>query len=155
MKTQIPATRRSRFHLTSPRSIGDVMPENNISWKSYNDQWDNYLRDKYQLNYGRVLFHLVMIQVSVGSELFLRRDESLRGTARYLSTMTPATYENQEEPMPFPRAVAPTPSARLPNTLRRGSRSRQPIQDKQAGRASRPRLLTSNRARACNLVQWC
>jgi phospholipase C len=39
---------------TSQRSIGDVMLENNISWKSYNDQWNNYLRDKYQLNYGKV-----------------------------------------------------------------------------------------------------
>jgi phospholipase C len=36
---------------TSQRSIGDVMLENNISWKSYNDQWDSYLNDKYQLNY--------------------------------------------------------------------------------------------------------
>jgi phospholipase C len=39
---------------TSQRSIGDVMLENHISWKSYNDQWDNYLNDKYQLNYGKV-----------------------------------------------------------------------------------------------------
>ena len=39
---------------TSQRSIGDVMLENNISWKSYNDQWDRYLGDKYQLNYGKV-----------------------------------------------------------------------------------------------------
>jgi phospholipase C len=39
---------------TSQRSIGDVLLENNISWKSYNDQWDNYLNDKYQLNYGKV-----------------------------------------------------------------------------------------------------
>src|SRR5215831_8852313 len=39
---------------TSQRSIGDVMLENNISWRSYNDQWDNYLNDKYQLNYGKV-----------------------------------------------------------------------------------------------------
>jgi phospholipase C len=39
---------------TSQRSIGDVLLENNISWKSYNDQWDNYLRDKYQLNYFKV-----------------------------------------------------------------------------------------------------
>jgi len=30
------------------------MLENNISWKSYNDQRDNYLRDKYQLNYFKV-----------------------------------------------------------------------------------------------------
>jgi phospholipase C len=39
---------------TSQRSIGDVLLENNISWKSYNDQWDRYLTDKYQLNYGKV-----------------------------------------------------------------------------------------------------
>ena len=39
---------------TSQRSIGDVLLENNISWKSYNDQWDRYLSDKYQLNYGKV-----------------------------------------------------------------------------------------------------
>jgi phospholipase C len=39
---------------SSQRSIGDVMLENNVSWKSYNDQWDNYLTDKYQLNYFKV-----------------------------------------------------------------------------------------------------
>ncbi len=39
---------------TSQRSIGDVLLENNISWKSYNDQWDRYLGDKYQLDYGKV-----------------------------------------------------------------------------------------------------
>ena len=39
---------------TSQRSIADVLLENNISWKSYNDQWDRYLGDKYQLNYGKV-----------------------------------------------------------------------------------------------------
>jgi phospholipase C len=39
---------------TSQRSIGDVLLENNISWKSYNDQWDRYLSDKYQLDYGKV-----------------------------------------------------------------------------------------------------
>jgi phospholipase C len=39
---------------TSQRSIGDVLLENNISWKSYNDQWDAYLNDRYQLNYGKV-----------------------------------------------------------------------------------------------------
>lgn len=39
---------------TSQRSIGDVLLENDISWKSYNDQWDAYLNDKYQLNYGTV-----------------------------------------------------------------------------------------------------
>jgi phospholipase C len=39
---------------TSLRSIADVMLENNVSWKSYNDQWNQYLTDKYQLNYGTV-----------------------------------------------------------------------------------------------------
>jgi phospholipase C len=39
---------------TTQRSIADVLMENNISWKSYNDQWDRYLTDKYQLNYGKV-----------------------------------------------------------------------------------------------------
>jgi phospholipase C len=31
-----------------------VLLENNVSWKSYNDQWDTYLNDKYQLDYGKV-----------------------------------------------------------------------------------------------------
>jgi len=39
---------------TSQRSIGDVLLEHNVSWKSYNDQWDAYLNDKYQVNYGTV-----------------------------------------------------------------------------------------------------
>jgi phospholipase C len=39
---------------TSQRSIGDVLLEHNVSWKSYNDQWDAYLNDKYQQNYGTV-----------------------------------------------------------------------------------------------------
>jgi phospholipase C len=39
---------------TSQRSIGDVLLENNVSWKSYNDQWNAYLGDKYQVNYGTV-----------------------------------------------------------------------------------------------------
>ena len=39
---------------TSQRSIADVLLENNVSWKGYNDQWDAYLGDKYQLNYGTV-----------------------------------------------------------------------------------------------------
>jgi phospholipase C len=45
---------------TSQRSIGDVLLENNVSWKSYNDQWNQYAGlngfpgDKYQLNYGTV-----------------------------------------------------------------------------------------------------
>jgi len=39
---------------TSQRSIGDVLLENNVSWKSYNDQWDTYLTDKYQQEFGKV-----------------------------------------------------------------------------------------------------
>jgi len=39
---------------TNQRSIADVLLENHVSWKSYNDQWNRYLTDKYQLNYGIV-----------------------------------------------------------------------------------------------------
>ena len=39
---------------TTQRSIADVLLQYNISWKSYNDQWDQYLKDPYQLNYGTV-----------------------------------------------------------------------------------------------------
>jgi phospholipase C len=39
---------------TSQRSIADVLLEHGVSWKSYNDQWNQYLTDKYQLNYGTV-----------------------------------------------------------------------------------------------------
>ena len=35
-------------------SIADVLIANNVSWKGYNDQWDTYLKDPYQLNYGTV-----------------------------------------------------------------------------------------------------
>jgi phospholipase C len=39
---------------SSTRSIGDEMISKNISWKYYGDQWDNYVPDPYQLNYGAV-----------------------------------------------------------------------------------------------------
>ena len=39
---------------TSQHSIADLLLENAVSWKSYNDQWNSYLGDKYQLNYGTV-----------------------------------------------------------------------------------------------------
>src|SRR6267143_3372694 len=39
---------------TSQRSIADVLLEKNISWKYYGDQWNQFLTDKYQLNYGTV-----------------------------------------------------------------------------------------------------
>jgi len=36
------------------RSIGDVLLEAGVSWAYYGDQWNAYLTDKYQLNYGTV-----------------------------------------------------------------------------------------------------
>ena len=39
---------------TTQPSIADVLLANNVSWKSYGDQWNAYLTDKYQLNYGTV-----------------------------------------------------------------------------------------------------
>jgi phospholipase C len=39
---------------SSTRSIGDSLIEKNISWKYYGDQWDNYVPDPYQLNYGAI-----------------------------------------------------------------------------------------------------
>ena len=41
---------------TTQPSIADVLLANNVTWKSYNDQWNAYLKDKYQLNYGTVGF---------------------------------------------------------------------------------------------------
>jgi phospholipase C len=39
---------------SSQKNIGDVMIESHVSWKYYGDQWNQYLADKYQLNYGTV-----------------------------------------------------------------------------------------------------
>ena len=39
---------------SSVRSIGDSLLEANISWKYYGDQWNNYVPDPYQLNYGAI-----------------------------------------------------------------------------------------------------
>src|ERR1700693_3301767 len=39
---------------TKQHSIADVLMENGVSWKYYGDQWDSYLSDKYQINYGTV-----------------------------------------------------------------------------------------------------
>jgi len=35
-------------------SIADVLLAHHISWAGYNDQWHAYLKDKYQLNFGRI-----------------------------------------------------------------------------------------------------
>jgi phospholipase C len=37
---------------SSTRSIGEVLNERGVSWKYYGDQWNNYINDPYQLNYG-------------------------------------------------------------------------------------------------------
>ena len=39
---------------SSVRSIGDELLARNVSWKYYGDQWNNYIPDPYQLNYGAV-----------------------------------------------------------------------------------------------------
>ncbi len=39
---------------SSVPSIGDRLIENNISWKYYGDQWNNYVNDPYQLNFGAI-----------------------------------------------------------------------------------------------------
>jgi phospholipase C len=39
---------------SSVPSIGDDMIANGVSWKYYGDQWNNYVPDPYQLNYGAV-----------------------------------------------------------------------------------------------------
>jgi len=39
---------------TSQRSIADVLSAHNVSWAYYGDQWNAYLADPYQLNYGAV-----------------------------------------------------------------------------------------------------
>jgi phospholipase C len=39
---------------SSTPSIGDDLIKNNISWKYYGDQWNNYVPDPYQLNYNAI-----------------------------------------------------------------------------------------------------
>jgi phospholipase C len=39
---------------SSTPSIGDDMLKAGVSWKYYGDQWNNYVKDKYQINYGAV-----------------------------------------------------------------------------------------------------
>jgi len=39
---------------SSVPSIGDDLINANVSWKYYGDQWNNYVPDPYQLNYGAV-----------------------------------------------------------------------------------------------------
>ena len=39
---------------TKQRTIADVLSAHNVSWAYYGDQWNSYLSDPYQLNYGKV-----------------------------------------------------------------------------------------------------
>jgi phospholipase C len=39
---------------SSTPSIGDRLNASGISWKYYGDQWNNYINDPYQLNYGAI-----------------------------------------------------------------------------------------------------
>lgn len=36
------------------KSIGDDLNTKQVTWKYYGDQWDNYVPDPYQLNYGAI-----------------------------------------------------------------------------------------------------
>jgi hypothetical protein len=49
---QQPEQYRFTIPPSSVPSIGDSLIAANISWKYYGDQWNNYVKDPYQLNYG-------------------------------------------------------------------------------------------------------
>jgi phospholipase C len=49
---QNPANTPFTLPPSSTPSIGDDLNSNGISWKYYGDQWNNYVNDPYQLNYG-------------------------------------------------------------------------------------------------------
>jgi phospholipase C len=49
---QNPANTPFTIPPSSTRSIGDVLNDAKVSWKYYGDQWNNYVVDPYQLNYG-------------------------------------------------------------------------------------------------------
>jgi phospholipase C len=49
---QNPANTPFTIPPSSTPSIGDALNEKGISWKYYGDQWNNYIPDPYQINYG-------------------------------------------------------------------------------------------------------
>ena len=49
---QNPANTPFTIPPSSTPSIGDDLNAHNISWKYYGDQWNNYINDPYQINYG-------------------------------------------------------------------------------------------------------
>ena len=51
-KDQNPANTPFTIPPSTVPSIGDVLNKHSISWKYYGDQWNNYVNDPYQLNYG-------------------------------------------------------------------------------------------------------
>jgi phospholipase C len=51
---QNPANTPFTIPPSSTPSIGDDLTANNISWKYYGDQWNNYVPDPYQENYGAI-----------------------------------------------------------------------------------------------------
>ena len=51
---QNPANTPFTIPPSSTPSIGDSLLAANVSWKYYGDQWNNYVPDPYQLNYGAI-----------------------------------------------------------------------------------------------------
>jgi phospholipase C len=51
---QNPANTPFTIPPSSTRSIGDSLLAANVSWKYYGDQWNNYVPDPYQLNWGAI-----------------------------------------------------------------------------------------------------
>ena len=49
---QNPANTPFTIPPSSTPSIGDDLNAHHVSWKYYGDQWDNYIPDPYQINYG-------------------------------------------------------------------------------------------------------
>ena len=49
---QNPANTPFTIPPSSTPSLGDLLNTNNVSWKYYGDQWNNYVPDQYQENYG-------------------------------------------------------------------------------------------------------
>ena len=49
---QNPANTPFTIPPSSTKSIGDDLNDHHISWKYYGDQWNNYVNDPYQLNWG-------------------------------------------------------------------------------------------------------
>jgi phospholipase C len=88
--TPTPTTRCSRFRPHRCPASATPCSAKNVSWKYYGDQWDNYVPDPYQLNYGaigargRVLQHLQSVPVR-------HLDHGQRGPSARRTSRTPPT----------------------------------------------------------------